>query len=389
MDSISYGNGEDGFTPERLAWADAQALQAKLDGKELICMMHHNFLEHIRFQEKIMPAFITRSELDMKTRFLNWGVRYVFTGHQHGQDVTSYTDAANRTVYDVMTTSLNSYPCAYRSAVLSKDGLDLKAMRIDSVDAADLPGGYTPELLDEITTDFNAYAYGCFKHAFEIKKSDFISEEALAGTLQRFVGEKMSAFLQPFFDKFVKYIFLPIYTPDTPDGECLADLSRALGLTVPQTEHQTVTDLLFYFVSVYYRGDEDLPYDDPQIRLFMQCVYTSMYETMRGVNDETREALLTDLRANFGEDAAPYFVSAAGRLALGAICDDRILEMTLLLIAPLIESFSMDDEVPDNDVFLPAQNETVSPVVAFLRRVLDWIKRYAGRYYWALFRIIK
>ena len=375
IDSIKYGEGEDGITQDLLTWCDKQAAQARADGKTPIAMMHHNFLEHIRFQSKILPAFITRPELEMKMRFLDWGVRYVFTGHQHGQDVTSFTDGADRTVYDIMTTSLNSYPCLFRSATLSDSGLDLKAHKIDRVDPSLLPDGYTPELLEEMTTDFNRYAYGCFRYAFELKKDDFISEDALEGTLNRFVGEKMSAFLDPFFRSFFKNIFLPIYTPSEPGGKCLADMARGLGLTVPQTQHATVVDLLFYFVSVYYAGDENLPYYDPQIVLFMRCVYTALSETMRDVNVQTRDALAADLRAAFRDEALPFAVSAAGKLALGAVQDDRLLEMTLLLISPLIESFSMDDEVADNDVFLPAKNAQKNPVLDFLIRVINWIAR--------------
>ena len=195
LDSTNHGGGEDGFTDALLRWAAQQADRAKQDGKTLIVMMHHNFLEHFRFQAKIMPAFIVRPELHMQTLFLDWGVRYVFTGHTHAQDITSYTDKANRTVYDIMTTSLSGYPCAYRSAVLTDSGMDIRTHRINRVDAADLTAGYSDELLEELQTDLNRYALGCFAHAFEKKKDDYIGETALAGMLNRFVGEKTAAFL--------------------------------------------------------------------------------------------------------------------------------------------------------------------------------------------------
>ena len=389
LDSTSHGGGGDGFTAERLQWAAAQAEKAKQDGKELIVIMHHNFLEHIPFQAKIMPAFIVRPELDMKTRFLNWGVRYVFTGHTHVHDVTSYTDKLGRTVYDVMTTSLNAYPCAYRSAVLTDSGLDMRTCRIDSISADDLPGGYTQELMDEMLTDFNKFALGCFRHSFDAQKNAYIGEDALAGILNRFVGEKLSSFLDPFFRTFVQTLFLPIYEPDTPDGVCLAQLSRALGLTVPETQYPSVTDLAFYFVCVLFEGDEDLPYSDPQILLVMQCVYTALYETMKNVNVQTRDAILADLRANLSDNALPYAVSAAGKLALGAICDDRLLEMTLLLLSPLIEAFSTDDGVPDNDGFLPAQSKAESPVLSFLRQIFGKISAFLQRYCTGIVRIIR
>lgn len=389
LDSCKPGYGEDGFTAELLQWAGEQAARAKKDGKTLITIMHHNFLEHIRFQSKILPAFIVRPELEMKMRFLDWGVRYVFTGHTHAQDIASFTDGANRTVYDVMTTSLTGYPCAYRSAVLNDSGMDIQTHRIDRVDPKNLPAGYTDELLEELQTDLNKYALGCFAHSFEKKKDDYIGEQALSAMLKRFVGDKAAAFLDPFFRTFVQTIFLPIYEPETPDGKCLADLSRSLGLTVPETAHKTVFDLVFYFVCVVYSGDENLPYSDPQILLFMQCVYTSLYETMQDVNAQTRDALLRDLRANLSEDALPYAVSAAGKLALGTVKDDRLLEMTLLMLAPLIESFSMDQDAPDNDAFLPAQSTAKQPVLQFLRQIFERVFAFLQRYFAGLARIVR
>ena len=389
IDSTNHGGGEDGITPKLLLWADEQARIAKKDGKTLIAIMHHNFLEHVRFQSKILPAFIVRPELEMKMRFLDWGVRYVFTGHTHAHDITSFTDGANRTVYDIMTTSLNAYPCAYRSAVLRDGGLDIRTHRISRVDAADLPAGYSDELLEEMQTDFNQFALGCFAHAFESQKNAYIGESALERILNRFVGQKAAAFLDPFFRTFVQTLFLPIYEPDTPNGKCLADLSHALGLTVPQTDHASVSDLAFCFVCVVFDGDENLPYSDPQILLFMQCVYTSLYETMKDVNAQTRDAILADLRANFSDDVLPFAVSAAGKLALGAVKDDRLLEMTLLLLSPLIESFSKDDDVPDNDAFLPMQNAAENPVLAHVRQILTRIILFLCTFYSGFARILQ
>ena len=389
LDSTSHGGGGDGFTEELLQWADRQAERAKQDGKTLIAIMHHNFLEHFPFQSKIMPLFIVRPELDLKTRFLDWGVQYVFTGHTHAHDITSYTDNAGRAVYDVMTTSLNAYPCAYRSAALTDGGLDIRTRRIDRVDAGDLPDGYTQELLCEMQTDFNQYALGCFRHAFESQKNAYIGEEALSRILVRFVGEKAGAFLDPFFRSFVQTLFLPIYEPDTPDGKCLAQMARDLGLTVPETEYGSVSDLAFYFVCVVFEGDEDVPYSDPQILLLMQCVYTSLYETMKDVNAQTREAILADLRANFSANALPFAVSAAGELALGAVRDDRLLETTLLLLSPLIESFSKDDGMPDNDAFPPAQSTDAAPATSAIRQLLTRVYQILQRYFSGLVRIMK
>ena len=104
---------------------------------------------------------------------------------------------------------------------------------------------------------------------------------------------------------------------------------------------------------------------------------------------DDRDAILADLRANFSQDALPFAVSAAGKLALGAVKDDRLLEMTMLLISPLIESFSKDDGVADNDVFLPMQNEPVNPALSFLRQIFTRVYLFLQRHFSEIIRIIK
>ena len=387
FDTCRYGYGEDGVTEERLAWAREQAEIAEKDGKTLIVIMHHSFLEHIQSMSLLLPAFIIRSSVNMKEHLLNWGVRYAFSGHFHGQDIASYTDAANRTIYDIMTTSLCAYPCGYRTCKLTEEGLQIDSKYIQGVDAADLPqSGYTDELLGELTGDLNTFADGCFRVAFDLKKERFFGKDYMGNVFARIGGEPLKNLVDTCYPKFYENLNLPIYQKDAGDGESLQAIGEKLGLQFRTTESKTVWDCLYYFVKVMYCGDENVPYDDDEIVLFMQCVYSALYDAMRSVNTDLRKELLADIHGQFKQAALPFAVTGAARVALGAVGDERLLETVLLMMAPIIEMFSVDDDTPDGSAFLPAKSDEL-PFIVLFRQTMNQIIRFVRRFILGVFAI--
>ena len=382
IDSCNHVDGADGFTAELLAWVTQQAVQAKEDGKKLVVMQHHSFLEHIPMQATLMTNYITRPGLDLKTQFLNWDVRYVFSGHMHGHDITAYTDGVGRKVYDILTASLTGYPCAYRMCSLTGEGMDVKTVRIQGVDAADLPqSGYTDELLSELTGDFETFALGCFKVSFTVRKNAFFSESALRRILSKLGGgDSVQGIIDAFYPEFYRMLTLPIYTEDAGNGESLQAYGEELGLDFPKTDKKTIFDSICYFISVLYGGDENIPYDDPEIILAVQCGYTALYTAVKTLRADLREQLFGNLRANFSGMAKPFAVVTALKAALGAAKDEKALETVILLAAPFVEMFSVDDETPDNDAFLAdadgARTTFFTKFVDFFRMLFAYIQRF-------------
>ena len=78
-----------------------------------------------------MKDFLIKNSETVAEQFTQWGIKYVFTGHEHGNDVAAYTGKNGEQVYDVLTTALSSYPLEYRSVVMSSEGADLKMQKID------------------------------------------------------------------------------------------------------------------------------------------------------------------------------------------------------------------------------------------------------------------
>ena len=95
-------------------WVRKQAQQAKKDGRQPILMMHHNLLDHMPVQSIFSKDFIVQFHLSTADLFANWGIKLVFTGHEHCSDAATYTSTLGNVIYDFATTSLTMYPLQYR-----------------------------------------------------------------------------------------------------------------------------------------------------------------------------------------------------------------------------------------------------------------------------------
>jgi 3',5'-cyclic AMP phosphodiesterase CpdA len=95
----------------------------------VLIMIHHNVIEHLPNQSK--DPFASRYILDNAPELLNilrrYGVKLVFTGHLHIQDV-----ALENGVYDITTGSLVSYPHPYRVLEYHQDNYGREWLQICS-----------------------------------------------------------------------------------------------------------------------------------------------------------------------------------------------------------------------------------------------------------------
>ena len=118
------------FTPGRLAWARSVLERARGQGKAVIVMLHHGVVEHFPGQAKQFPEYLVRDRQPFARMLAQYGVRTVFTGHFHAQNVAGQwwtTDGrevrppdaaavpeAARFPFDIETGSLVTYPSPWR-----------------------------------------------------------------------------------------------------------------------------------------------------------------------------------------------------------------------------------------------------------------------------------
>jgi len=182
IDGCVYTTGEEtpptyGSISEATAsWVVSKLQEAKSQNIRVIAMMHHALVEHFTGQSTfpVTAEYVVSDWQQRASSFLQAGMKILFSGHFHANDVVSYAEGSN-TLYDISTGSPLSAPCPWRLATLYKDGrLTLDTRTITNVS---VPGGNFPRYATEyLTTGMtNLVAY--------MLVNDFGVPEELAGQI--------------------------------------------------------------------------------------------------------------------------------------------------------------------------------------------------------------
>ena len=129
---------EDGKQIGRLDQKQFQWLEtelSKIDDELVLVMIHHNVIEHLPDQSNHPMAnrYMLENAPELVNLLHKYGVRLVFTGHLHIQDV-AYANG----IYDITTGSLVSYPHPYRVIEFTRNDtgtewLQIVSHRVESV----------------------------------------------------------------------------------------------------------------------------------------------------------------------------------------------------------------------------------------------------------------
>jgi 3',5'-cyclic AMP phosphodiesterase CpdA len=153
MDSCQYSPGQDptggSLPPLRLNWITNELALAQAQGKVVIGMEHHPIMEHFVGMKTLFPDYVLDDYTNIDSIFASYGMKAVFTGHFHAQDIVQGTFNGNM-IYDIETGSTVTYPCPYRLIDLMPNGQF--AITSHRITAINYNLGTAP--------DFQTYAYG-------------------------------------------------------------------------------------------------------------------------------------------------------------------------------------------------------------------------------------
>jgi 3',5'-cyclic AMP phosphodiesterase CpdA len=127
VDSASYsGNAAKGrpetaagLTQGRVDWIEGMLAEARRRDKAVIVMMHHGVVEHFPGQARHYGEYLVNERKAIAAMYAAYGVRAVFTGHFHAQDVSLTGTAPGGVLFDVETGSLASFPNPVRSVEIT------------------------------------------------------------------------------------------------------------------------------------------------------------------------------------------------------------------------------------------------------------------------------
>jgi hypothetical protein len=142
IDSCSYESNQakgkpvtsSGLNAKRLAWIYDQLKQAQDQNIMVIGMMHHGLIPHFSMEKTLFSAYVIDDWENTASKFADMGMKVIFTGHFHAQDIATQQTKNNESIYDIETGSLVTYPCPYRLITLTDSKIDIQTETIRAID---------------------------------------------------------------------------------------------------------------------------------------------------------------------------------------------------------------------------------------------------------------
>lgn len=107
--------------------------EAKVKNIQVIGMMHWGLMEHIVYQSMFFKEYLVDDWNRLANLFADKGMKVIFTGHFHSNDISSFRSDKGNIIYDIETGTLSAYPFSYRYVDLYPDRIDIRTQNITAV----------------------------------------------------------------------------------------------------------------------------------------------------------------------------------------------------------------------------------------------------------------
>lgn len=354
LDSCNHdASTEDGMTAAKMDWVRKQAQQAKKDGRYPILMMHHNLLDHMPMQSLFSQNFIVKFHLSTADLFANWGIKLVFTGHEHCSDASTYTSSLGNKIYDFATTSLTMYPLQYRTFTISEDEISYEAQTVDKIDTDALSatiGGYSQEQLDLMNAGLNNYAKGFLKAGVQWRLTRSLKMEQM--------GIEEDSIFYNLVNTAVGGLRKILEEPLYGEGG-IQELAAEYNLEIPDSSYETGWDVATELVAAHYAGEESFDFNTTEVTIFLRLVALVLRDDLATVADDVFFEAANKVFANFGTDEFVTDITKLATKVLGAVTPAEYL--LLAIASPIIYRFAVDDDgVNDNNGVIEGYGTTTA-----------------------------
>lgn len=333
---------EDGMTKEKLSWVKEQAELAKKDGRYPILMMHHNLLDHLPIQRVLSRNFIVKFHLTTAELFADWGIKTVFTGHEHCSDATVYTSALGNKIYDFTTTSLTMYPLEYRVMKFSDDEIRYEARSVDKIDSEALRStveGYTDDMINSMNADLAAYSKGFLKAGVRYRLERSLSAEKMG------IDENAVYYDTVMYavNKLRSLLSMPLCGENS-----LQAVAKEYGIDIPDSDYETGWDLATDLVAWHYSGGEHFDMSSVEVTTLLRAFAAILRSDFAGIADDV---LLKAVNNILGELGYGPIADSLIKFCISKFGVYTKAEIFLVGIAsPVLYKFAYDnDGVDDNN----------------------------------------
>jgi len=131
-----------------MTWIKERLAEAKKKNITVIAMMHHGIMEHYTGQNTLDPGYVTDNWQANADALTDAGLRFLFTGHYHANDITVRSKGDNE-LFDIETGSLVTPPSPFRMIRMDPFNMYIDTKHITSI-AVPFPPGVSFETYSNI-----------------------------------------------------------------------------------------------------------------------------------------------------------------------------------------------------------------------------------------------
>ncbi len=269
-DTLSY---KEELDDRLINWCEEQIIACQTAGKTPIIMAHKPFFN---FFPEIFSKFLKRDKAFDKivNMFLNNGVNFALTGHNHIQSVKSIKKDEN-VFYDIGTCSAIYYPSAYRTIVFKKNEIVFDIAYTKKLEMSYVHPLTSKEEYEKIKNDFPLYVKEHCEKGYTfmnpLSGNYIIDLLNLSGPLAEIASLLIDEALLPL-------LTMPLYEKDADGGQSLQKIAKTQGVDLPVSDYTTARQMLAFFIMNVSKGSQNAALDSIEIKLVNQVIYAFFYK---------------------------------------------------------------------------------------------------------------
>lgn len=370
IDSNIYGEDKGEINPAVMSFVRAELEAAKIDGKQVIAMMHHSLLPHYELQPMI----------DSYQAFAEYladnGVALMLTGHIHANDISSASSKKGNSIYDVLTGSLISAPNAYRRLSLGRSSCRIETKYITDIDIQDLTADYTAEQLNLLENNFTEYAYGFFEAGVCKWLNRYLGSAYKISRLLK-VEEGTAAYelLESVMENIKNSLHMDIYS----NGTCqsIEDIARQSNVSLPPSSYQKPYQVAARLMYAFFCGDEAELCNEEDSELLLCCLKAVVANSIYSAAESSRLSALLSLL--YGERYLGLQLSDTAKLIF---MNGAVSLITTAAFDTLTKGITEDycfpaDRAVELDLSAGAirDGSPLSMLIRFIRIIINFLKK--------------
>lgn len=386
IDATTRPGGNQGLDERLYSWIEAQLKNAQADGKKVIAISHYNLLEHLVMMDKLHAGSVLTSSLGLPELFAQYNVKYTFTGHTHEQDIVAYTGSNGNTIYDVVTTTINAYPCSYREVTFGEK-VKFETKLIDKIDTTSLQGKITDATYAQATENFPEYAHMMFLEGMKPVVLGFITTDKVISLLglDKDADAELCATIDTLVAKLNELIAMPLYKADeTEEGKSIESIIAKYDITLPESEYKDVLSFAEDIYLAHIAGDENYNILTKEFSMLVSTFTGIFNYLLADVSAEEYAMVMTYACSFLGAEVPVDFFKYAG----SGVAKAQGIDIFVTAVAsPILLMVTTDEGTPDNNVTLegygaeyeePAELTLWDKIVKFFKDALAYLLRILG-----------